>query len=450
MGDSKVNQELISGLDQFKIGQRLAETLFDAGKKYILASDTEKALLAYASGIYYSHEPGQMKAALEQISNSDSQNSASACVRELLLLGLASRFFDPVSYAAINEFATKEAKKLHRAVAVIIDSDISAQIYPNQTEKQAITSAFKNYFGSLIGGDSETTDGKINEGIQKAYPRRVLALSYHAMESSSDTLIQKSYSKYREPRSVKQLPFNCYEPLQYWSDILISDVKAANVKVMGISSAPSAIIEYIVAIALGANVLIDRALRDKIIAYTADPLYSLLDKIIFYLDDQYLLNTFIGTGLPKVSSPMREKIARALHETYRVSGSPFRSKISMSEWDDLSPELKKSNLEAYDNVMQKFYEIGYVMEMAKGAESKPIELSINEVETLAKMEHSRWSLERLINGWLYGNEKNYEKRTDPSLKPWAELDDEIRDIDRMLVRKLPAFLSHFEINLRKI
>jgi hypothetical protein len=222
-----------------------------------------------------------------------------------------------------------------------------------------------------------------------------------------------------------------------------------DVRVVGVSNAPNALLEYIVAIAMGATVMMRQELKDDVPSFARDPLYSLLKKIVFYPDYPYILRTYIGTGLPGFPRS-REQMAKALHETYRMSFSQHRTSQSMADWDDLSPELRESNLTAVDQIVQKFNEIGYCLELAEGFKIEPAELSIFEVETLAEMEHDRWVLKRLIDGWRYGEEKSYENKTDPNLKNWVDLDDSVRDIDRMLVRKLPVFLSHFDIKLKKI
>ena len=60
---------------------------------------------------------------------------------------------------------------------------------------------------------------------------------------------------------------------------------------------------------------------------------------------------------------------------------------------------------------------------------------------MAKMEHERWVKERLRDGWKFGPKKDIEEKVSPHLIPWNQLSDEIKEYDRVFIRKLPAFLA---------
>ena len=62
------------------------------------------------------------------------------------------------------------------------------------------------------------------------------------------------------------------------------------------------------------------------------------------------------------------------------------------------------------------------------------------VELLAMFEHKEWVRERVSSGWLYGETKNIEMKTSPYLVPYAELSEEIKDLDRDTIRNIPELL----------
>lgn len=67
---------------------------------------------------------------------------------------------------------------------------------------------------------------------------------------------------------------------------------------------------------------------------------------------------------------------------------------------------------------------------------------------MAKMEHDRWSAERLFEGWTYApGEKNSARKTSPYLVTWPELSEEIKEFDRNTVRGLPAFLAKADLRV---
>jgi hypothetical protein len=231
--------------------------------------------------------------------------------------------------------------------------------------------------------------------------------------------------------------------------MLSSGAKPADIKVIGVGNAPDAVLQYTLAVAFGSTVVMSETVRDAGSVDSDDPLLSLLDRIVYYPDYQYLLRTFVGTGLPSFPRQAREKAARALHDSYRTVWSPSRTQETMAEWKKLSPELKDSNIQSVDHVVQKFNEIGYTIELAEGFKIGPVGLTDKEIEILAEMEHDRWVLERLIKGWRQGKGKSFSDLTDPSLRRWSDLGDDVRDINRALVKDLPELLAQLNLNLRR-
>ena len=51
-------------------------------------------------------------------------------------------------------------------------------------------------------------------------------------------------------------------------------------------------------------------------------------------------------------------------------------------------------------------------------------------EFIAKNTHEVWSQGRMAEGWTYGPELDYEKKTHPSLIPYEELSESEKDYDR--------------------
>jgi len=72
-----------------------------------------------------------------------------------------------------------------------------------------------------------------------------------------------------------------------------------------------------------------------------------------------------------------------------------------------------------------------------------------EVEIMAEMEHARWNVERLLDGWRWGEKRNVTKKISPYLVPWLELSDDVREWDRQTVRKIPEFLAKIGLEVRR-
>jgi hypothetical protein len=67
-----------------------------------------------------------------------------------------------------------------------------------------------------------------------------------------------------------------------------------------------------------------------------------------------------------------------------------------------------------------------------------------EIERLAELEHGRWNVERLRNGWRYGKTRDDAKRIHDCLVAWPELSDGengVKKYDRESVKNFPAILA---------
>ena len=53
---------------------------------------------------------------------------------------------------------------------------------------------------------------------------------------------------------------------------------------------------------------------------------------------------------------------------------------------------------------------------------------------MASLVHDAWSAERLRNGWKLGPQRSDDRREHPSLKPYDELSEEDKELDRTTVR----------------
>ena len=66
-------------------------------------------------------------------------------------------------------------------------------------------------------------------------------------------------------------------------------------------------------------------------------------------------------------------------------------------------------------------------------DTREVDLSpelIELTEMLAKNAHDIWAIGRINEGWVYGEERNDERRTTPCLVPYEELSDKEKEYDR--------------------
>lgn len=54
----------------------------------------------------------------------------------------------------------------------------------------------------------------------------------------------------------------------------------------------------------------------------------------------------------------------------------------------------------------------------------------NIIEQMAKNVHEVWAESRISQGWVYGEQRNDEKKTHPCLVPYEDLPEEEKEYDR--------------------
>jgi TrkA-N domain/RyR domain len=140
-----------------------------------------------------------------------------------------------------------------------------------------------------------------------------------------------------------------------------------------------------------------------------------------------------------------EVLARAIHEQYVLDqareGRVAEISRALVPWEDLPEDLKESNRRQADDIGRKLRAIGSTIEPASTWDGGLLSMTAQEVEVMAVMEHDRWCEERSAEGWRYGPEKDQEDKTHPSLVPWGDLPEDVKEIDRGTVRRLPEFLA---------
>lgn len=156
-------------------------------------------------------------------------------------------------------------------------------------------------------------------------------------------------------------------------------------------------------------------------------------------------------GSESVLGGIREALARSFHEEYLIHQKKKAQKSSINPsnvpWEELPESLKESNRLQADHIGVKLKAIDCGITPLADWDAMFFKFSTEEIELMAKMEHDRWNKERLRDGWKFGAKKNLEGKISPYLVPWDQLSDEIKEYDRIFIRKLPVFLyeSGFQI-----
>lgn len=133
--------------------------------------------------------------------------------------------------------------------------------------------------------------------------------------------------------------------------------------------------------------------------------------------------------------PAREGLAHAFHRRYiaDVAGG-----ATSPPWSKLSEADQQASLALVAALPGALHSIDRQI-AASPAVAVPLEDA--QVEVLAEAIHASWAANRAGSGWRYGDRRDDDDRTHPDMLSWDDLPEPRREIDRMLVRAMPALLA---------
>ncbi|MFC7290370.1 RyR domain-containing protein [Hirschia litorea] len=157
-----------------------------------------------------------------------------------------------------------------------------------------------------------------------------------------------------------------------------------------------------------------------------------------------------GTAL---LSPDYDTLARTFHETY-LKTQTNTANISAIEhnWDYLEEEYRVSNRRVAAHMRATLDSAGFNLETwleegtSDGQPHSCVDLprsiqvfdmdDVEELERLARLQHERWMLDRLLNGWRLGRLRDNNMRLHNHLVDYGQLDDSVKEQDRAMVRQI--------------
>jgi hypothetical protein len=291
----------------------------------------------------------------------------------------------------------------------------------------------------LSGGTVQGVSGMVGAASEQA-GGRLHSVGYLPAELPDDA---DPDPRYAELRRTDGIGFSPLEPLQSWIDLVASGIDPAEVTVIGVNGGRIAATEYRIALALGARVGVIAGSGREAARLLIDEQRAGTEQAIALPPDPHTVRAFAIRAAPSVlDDPVRQLMGRELHRRYREEiVAEQTADPAQADWDGLPADLQASNLAQADGIAHQLGLLGYRVRPAAGTPT-PVELSDEEVEQLAEMEHGRWIAERLEAGWTWGKVRDPLAKTNPHLVPWSDLPEDIRDYDRGFVRGWPRLISH--------
>jgi hypothetical protein len=249
-------------------------------------------------------------------------------------------------------------------------------------------------------------------------------------------------------------PFSPLDAIMCWADILDSGRDPETISLLGVRGGEISAFELQLGLLLGAKVGILPESGGACGDMGCDPDWSTITgpaakngktRLLKLPEDPETVRAFLqpSATLPAlIDTDSREKLAAEIHENYRQQEKERLSdtRTVMAPWKDLDETFRLANFKQVDQIEAKLRRLGLTLTKQQGESSSPYRFSGSQLEELAEMEHGRWVVERLEDGWTPG-ESNDEKMTRPQLVPWRELPEEEKEKDYDTIRMLPEKLA---------
>lgn len=232
--------------------------------------------------------------------------------------------------------------------------------------------------------------------------------------------------------------FSPEQILRGWQELLNKGINPRDVLLLGFGGGPLSALEYRIALAFGASVAVVAGTGGDADNLVQDELWSKLPNLLPLPLDAMSVRAFIAGPEKSFPDNILDEMARAFHENY-VAGSTGKLPDTLKPWPKLPDTFKKANTEQARYAIQILEACGFGVREAVS----PVifqEFSAKEIERMAEMEHGRWNLERLRDGWRLGPRDDARKLHD-CLVSWKELTDEIKGYDCAAVCNYPTILA---------
>lgn len=436
---------------QADVDMNMPWAFYDMGKFHLLLKEPYESLNMYAKAVSVSVATGVIETSsksLEKLILRKEQIPGLEWVSRFLALAIFASSKETKLPRSLKAKASKGRRAL-RGPVVIVAGKCEGSAEPQlQDYAQLLLRAFEDFKGTVIsGGTTAGVSGLVGD-VGAAYRGRVRTIGYVPSKVPADQIRRR----YHEIRRTGGDEFSPAQALQAWTDILASGLSLSEVRLLGLGGGSITAAEYRIALALGVRVGVIADSGGAVAELLADDDWSGSETLFQLPADAMTVRAFIGPEGPGLPEDIRESIARAIHEAYRLDQAHrLQSEDpSMADWDDLLENLKESNRQQGDHILEKLTSLGYtVCKAKKGRKVSRKKFNEREIETMAATEHGRWNTERILDGWRLGEKKDVNKKISPYLVSWRELAEDVKEWDRQTVRGIPEFLGGVGLEIRR-
>ncbi|MCL2114647.1 MAG: RyR domain-containing protein [Methanobrevibacter sp.] len=159
-------------------------------------------------------------------------------------------------------------------------------------------------------------------------------------------------------------------------------------------------------------------------------------------------------NIPKILNSVGMKVVRTNLRILAYKNHEYFIKLMKEEGEkdftekfaDLSIPTQYSNFKQAENLPQLLDKISYRLISKEDEGIAILSFSDDDVDTITRLQHENWLLDRENHGWTQGVEWDTEKKTNPNLREWNRLSRKMKQINIKVAKKLPKLLD--EVGLK--
>jgi hypothetical protein len=137
-----------------------------------------------------------------------------------------------------------------------------------------------------------------------------------------------------------------------------------------------------------------------------------------------------------------ESLAQPIHEIYLASLTPKQraeqgGRPLARAWDESNIEITDPNVMAARRIPDVLAVCGYKLKEGRDGDDAVTVFPEGDLELLAEAEHLGWEESKRIDGWSYWRSRNNPALRHPLLRPYEELSEADKELDRKAIRAYP-------------
>ncbi len=446
--------------EHIRNGTEMPYAAFTAGRLHLLLDEPDQALGDYARGIRHVLDcstcvPDDILTIEEKwlflVTKPDPLVGGYRWARDLLRLAGKLRAVPPGATGA-RAVPTKLATPVFIVAggAMTLKSGQADQLRPMLVE------AFRGFAGTVISGGTRVgVPGCVGDAADSIGPRGKRPFKLFGYIPRVRPGDAPEDERYDTCIACGEQSFTAEQIVKNWADLVAAGVRPADVRVLGFGGGPLSAVEYRVALGFGACLGLVDGSGGAADALAGDELWAGTDNLLSLPCDPASVRALAHPPRAAFDAATLESMAKAFHEEY-VASSQGKLPDNMKPWKKLKDTFKTANQEQAKYSAQILEACGFeVVSVGNPANVVVFDekgFTDEDIETMAEMEHGRWNVERLRDGWRFGKPRDDKAKIHDCLVPWSILsdgEDGVKRYDRDSVRRFPAILAKAGLEVRR-